>query len=71
MPLLALLLFLLPDIGRTITTPIAHDGLIYAADQNGLVHCLDAKTDRRVWVHGTRAPVNIATDEMLYAIRRE
>jgi len=45
------------DIGRTITTPIARDGLVFAADLNGLVHCLDAKTGRRVWTHDTRAPI--------------
>lgn len=45
------------DLGRTITTPIARDGLLFAADLNGLVHCIDAKTGRRVWVHDTHAPI--------------
>jgi outer membrane protein assembly factor BamB len=46
-----------PDIGRTITTPIARDGLLYAADLNGRVHCLDVKTGLRIWTHDTRAPI--------------
>jgi len=45
------------DIGRTITTPIARDGLIYAADLNGRVHCIDAETGRRIWMHDTQAPI--------------
>lgn len=46
-----------PDIGRTITTPIARGGLLFAADLNGRVHCLDAKTGRRLWAHDTHAPI--------------
>lgn len=45
------------DIGRTITTPIARDGLLFAADLNGRVHCLDAKNGRRLWMHDTYAPI--------------
>jgi len=45
------------DIGRTIATPIAHDGLLFAADLNGRVHCLNAKTGRRLWMHDTHAPI--------------
>jgi outer membrane protein assembly factor BamB len=45
------------DIGRTIATPIARDGLLFAADLNGRVHCIDAKTGRRVWMHDTLAPI--------------
>lgn len=45
------------DIGRTITAPIAYDGLLFAADLNGIVHCLDAKSGRRLWVHDTLAPI--------------
>jgi outer membrane protein assembly factor BamB len=45
------------DIGRTITTPIARAGLLFAADLNGRVHCLNAKTGRRLWMHDTHAPI--------------
>ncbi|MHC4922007.1 MAG: outer membrane protein assembly factor BamB family protein, partial [Planctomycetota bacterium] len=45
------------DIGRTITTPIAREGLLFAADLNGRVHCIDAKSGRRLWIHDTRAPI--------------
>ncbi len=33
------------------STPSIHDGLVYAADCGGLVHCVDAQTGRRCWVH--------------------
>ncbi len=33
------------------TTPSVHDGLVYAADCAGKVHCVDLETGQRVWVH--------------------
>lgn len=36
---------------RSISTPVAHDGLLIAADTSGLVHCFDAKTGKRHWAH--------------------
>jgi outer membrane protein assembly factor BamB len=57
------------DIDRAIATPIIHDGLFYAADLNGVVHCLDAETGARVWTHDLMAPVWAAlllADEKLY-----
>lgn len=32
-------------------TPAVHDGLVYAADCGGKVHCVDAQTGRPYWVH--------------------
>ncbi len=36
--------------GRTIATVAIHDGLVYAADMDGFLNCLDAKTGAKVWV---------------------
>jgi len=33
------------------STPAIHAGLVYAADCDGKVHCVDAETGRRCWVH--------------------
>jgi outer membrane protein assembly factor BamB len=37
--------------GRTLSTCAVHDGLVYAADLGGYLHCLDAETGRRYWDH--------------------
>ena len=34
-----------------------HDGLIYAADLSGFLHCIDEKTGKPYWVHDTLAAV--------------
>lgn len=36
---------------RSMSTPVAKDGLLIVADYKGLVHCFDAKTGKRHWVH--------------------
>ncbi|MDE0836412.1 MAG: PQQ-binding-like beta-propeller repeat protein [Akkermansiaceae bacterium] len=41
------------DIGRSISTPSIHDGLIYIAEYDGDLHCLDAKTGKHHWKHET------------------
>lgn len=33
------------------STPAVHQGLVYAADCGGKLHCVDAQTGRGVWVH--------------------
>jgi len=33
------------------STPAVYDGLVYAADCGGKIHCVDAKTGRPCWVH--------------------
>jgi outer membrane protein assembly factor BamB len=35
--------------GRTISTAAVHDGLVYAAELEGYLHCLDAKTGQKYW----------------------
>jgi outer membrane protein assembly factor BamB len=42
------------EIGRSMSTVSVVDGLVYAAETFGKVHCLDAKTGRVYWVHDTR-----------------
>jgi len=41
------------DIGRSISTPSIADGLIYQAEYDGDLHCLDAKTGEHYWKHET------------------
>ena len=36
--------------GRTMGTVAVHDGLLYASEMDGFLHCLDAKTGEKVWV---------------------
>src|SRR5207302_1795932 len=37
--------------GRTLSTCSVHDGLVYAADYDGMVYCLDARTGKKLWEH--------------------
>ena len=39
------------DFGRTIASVAVADGLVYAADLNGFLNCLDEKTGERLWQH--------------------
>ena len=42
-----------------MTSSVAvHDGLVYAADHYGLVHCLDAKSGERYWWHDAKSHVS-------------
>ena len=41
-------------IGRTICTVAVAGGLVYAADLEGRLHCLDAETGEVYWVHDTK-----------------
>jgi outer membrane protein assembly factor BamB len=37
--------------GRTISTVAVHDGLVYATEVAGYLHCVDARTGKRYWMH--------------------
>jgi RNA polymerase sigma factor (sigma-70 family) len=43
--------------GRTLSTCAVHDGLVYAAELGGYLHCLDARTGKSYWVHDLKAAV--------------
>jgi outer membrane protein assembly factor BamB len=37
--------------GRTLSSCAVHDGLVYAAELGGVVHCLDARSGKHYWEH--------------------
>ena len=45
------------EVGRTVSTPSAADGLIYLTEYAGKIHCLDAKTGKKQWVYDSKARV--------------
>lgn len=57
------------DINRTISTVSIADGLVYAADYAGDIHCLDAETGKLYWKHATRSHIwssTLAADGKVY-----
>lgn len=42
------------EIGRTLSTVAIDNGLVYAADLAGRLHCLDADTGTVYWIHDTK-----------------
>jgi outer membrane protein assembly factor BamB len=43
--------------GRTMSTCAIHDGLCYACDLAGFMHCLDAKTGKLYWKYDSKSEV--------------
>jgi outer membrane protein assembly factor BamB len=43
--------------GRTVSTCAIHDGLVYIAELDGYLHCLDAKTGEKYWEHDLKAEI--------------
>jgi outer membrane protein assembly factor BamB len=41
--------------GRTLSTCAVHDGLCYAGEFDGILHCLDARTGKEYWQHDMRS----------------
>lgn len=48
---------------RTLSSVVVHDGIVIAPDFSGLVHCLDARTGERFWIHDTKS--QIATSPLI------
>ena len=44
-------------ISSTVSTVAIADGLVYAADYDGDLHCLDAETGHCYWVHQAGGPI--------------
>jgi outer membrane protein assembly factor BamB len=44
--------------GRTMSTAAVHQGLVYITESNGYLHCLDAATGGRIWIHDFGAIVH-------------
>ncbi len=44
-------------IAATCSTVAVHDGLVYAADFYGTLHCVDAETGQLYWVHNAGGPI--------------
>jgi outer membrane protein assembly factor BamB len=45
------------DLGRTLSSVVIADGLLYVADLRGYLSCLDVKTGKRYWQHDMWAGV--------------
>jgi outer membrane protein assembly factor BamB len=45
------------DIGRSISTPSIDGDLVYQAEYDGDIHCLDAKTGQALWTHSTNSRI--------------
>ena len=41
--------------GRTMSTGAVHDGMLFTAEYDGFVHCLDSKTGKKLWQHDMEA----------------
>lgn len=46
-----------PEIGSSVATVAVADGLVYACDFKGKLHCLDAKTGKVQWIHDVGGPI--------------
>lgn len=56
-------------IGRSISTASLHNGLLFQAEYNGNIHCLDAKTGKTLWTHATNSRIwssTLVADGKLY-----
>jgi len=45
------------DIERSLSTVAVADGLVYAADLSGKLHCVDAEDGEVHWVHDTKQDI--------------
>jgi len=57
-------------INRSFATPSIAGGLLFATDYPGDIHCLDARTGQRLWVHSTKGKMmgsTLVADGKVYA----
>ncbi len=55
---------------HAVATPAIHEGLVYAADCSGQVHCVDAKTGLGYWTHALKREIwgaTLVADGKVYA----
>ncbi|MEN8693952.1 MAG: PQQ-binding-like beta-propeller repeat protein [Akkermansiaceae bacterium] len=45
------------EVGRSISTLSVADGLVYAAEYDGDIHCFDAKSGKLHWTHETQSRI--------------
>ncbi|HJZ57818.1 MAG TPA: PQQ-binding-like beta-propeller repeat protein, partial [Gemmataceae bacterium] len=43
--------------GRTLSSACVVDGVVYAAELQGFLHCLDARTGKRFWTYDTKSSI--------------
>jgi outer membrane protein assembly factor BamB len=56
-------------VNRSLSTPSIYNDLVYVLDYSGNLHCLDANTGLRYWVHETGSPTwssTLAADGKVY-----
>ena len=57
------------NIGRSISTPSVVGDLVFQAEYDGDIHCIDAKTGKDIWVHQTNSRIwssTLVADGKLY-----
>ncbi len=57
------------DIGRTVSTPSIYNGMIFVAEYDGDIHCLDIDTGKVNWVHATDSRIwgsTLVADDKVY-----
>jgi outer membrane protein assembly factor BamB len=57
--------------GRSVAGCVAHDGLVYAADVQGVFYCFDAKTGRLYWADDLKGSVRgqlLWADGMVFVV---
>lgn len=45
------------EFNDSISMPVVHDGLVYAADTPGFVSCLDATNGKKLWSHDVKSNI--------------
>jgi outer membrane protein assembly factor BamB len=43
--------------GKTLSTAAVHDGLVYISEENGYLHCLDARTGKKHWEYDFKSGI--------------